>query len=76
MRVLEGSISAACRGVIGVGSVSQLRAAQLGRAAHCEELGELPAACLQARHAFDAGLLPLDSSQIPLPMKNKIQGFL
>lgn len=73
--MLEGSISAVCRGVIGVGSVSQLHAAQLGRATHCEELGELPGVCLQARNAFDTGLLPHDSTQLPLPMKNKMQGF-
>lgn len=60
-----------CRGVIGVGSVSHLLSAQLGLAAHCGELGGLPAACLQARRMFDIGLLTLDSSQIPFQQKKK-----
>lgn len=55
-----------------MGSVSQLLGARLGLAAHCGELGELPDACLQARRVFDGGLLPLDSSQIPRPTKNKL----
>jgi len=67
--VFEGSISAGCWGVIGVGSVSQLCSAQLGLAAHCGELELLPAACLQPRRVFDTGLLALDSSQIPFQGK-------